>query len=201
MSYSEPVRAAAGNPVVRPISAAEHLAFVRAQRSVSFLQTPAWGRVKTEWRSESLGWFDERRMVGAGLVLHRPVPRLDRFTLAYLPEGPVIDWSGEISAWLDPLAAYLKEHGAFAIRLGPPVATDTWSAAQVKEGIADPDIRRLTDLPRQWGDPVGARVEQQAQGRGLAAAEPTGRVRGRASAVQVRGSAGRQDRGRTCSGA
>ncbi|MFF3492724.1 lipid II:glycine glycyltransferase FemX [Streptomyces sp. NPDC002795] len=158
MSYSAPVRAAARNLVVRPISTAEHVAFVRAQRSVSFLQTPAWGHVKTEWRSECLGWFDGRGLVGAGLVLHRPVPRLDRFTLAYLPEGPVIDWSGEIGAWLDPLAAYLKEHGAFAIRLGPPVVTDTWSAAQVKEGIAAPDIRRLTDLPRQWGDPVGAQV-------------------------------------------
>ncbi|MFC8348271.1 lipid II:glycine glycyltransferase FemX [Streptomyces sp. NPDC057280] len=159
MSSTAPVRAAAAaNPVVRPISAADHLAFVRAQRSVSFLQTPAWGRVKTEWRSESLGWFEGRRMVGAGLVLHRPVPRLDRFTLAYLPEGPVIDWSGDIGAWLNPLAAYLKEHGAFAIRLGPPVVTDSWSAAQVKEGIAAPGVRRLTDLPGQWGDPVGARV-------------------------------------------
>lgn len=166
MSYSEPVRAAAGNPAVRPISAAEHVAFVRAQRSVSFLQTPAWGRVKTEWRSESLGWFDGRRLVGAGLVLHRPVPRLDRFTLAYLPEGPVIDWSGEIGAWLDPLAAYLKEHGAFAIRLGPPVVTDTWSAAQVKGGIAGPDIRRLTDLPGQWGGPVGAQVAGRLSGAG-----------------------------------
>ncbi|WBP90451.1 lipid II:glycine glycyltransferase FemX [Kitasatospora cathayae] len=174
MSYnssSEPRRtaagtAAAGKLVVRPISAAEHLAFVRAQRSVSFLQTPAWGRVKTEWRSESLGWFDGRGLVGAGLVLHRPVPRLDRFTLAYLPEGPVIDWSGEIGPWLDPLAAYLKEHGAFAIRLGPPVETDSWSAAQVKEGIADPDIRRLTDLPRQGGDPVGARVSSRLKEAG-----------------------------------
>jgi hypothetical protein len=72
---------------VRPISAAEHLAFVQAQRSVSFLQTPAWGRVKTEWRSESLGWYDGRQLVGAGLVLHRPVPRLERFTPAYLAEG------------------------------------------------------------------------------------------------------------------
>ncbi|WUG99648.1 peptidoglycan bridge formation glycyltransferase FemA/FemB family protein [Streptomyces violaceus] len=169
MSYnpsSEPMRTAAGNLVVRPISAVEHLVFVRAQRSVSFLQTPAWARVKTEWRSESLGWFDGRRLVGAGLVLHRPVPRLDRFTLAYLPEGPVIDWSGDIGAWLDPLAAYLKEHGAFAIRLGPPVVTDTWSAAQVKEGIAGPDIRRLTDLPGQWSDPVGARVSSRLKDAG-----------------------------------
>ncbi|WP_079031687.1 lipid II:glycine glycyltransferase FemX [Streptomyces specialis] len=143
---------------VEPISAAEHLAFVRAQRSVSFLQTPAWGLVKTEWRSESLGWFDGPRLVGAGLVLHRPVPRLERATLAYLPEGPAIDWTGEIAAWLDPLAARLKERGAFAIRLGPPVCTDVWSADQVKEGIADPGVRRLTEMPARYTDPVGVHV-------------------------------------------
>ncbi|WP_344335157.1 lipid II:glycine glycyltransferase FemX [Kitasatospora putterlickiae] len=158
MSSSEPTSTTVGRPAVRPISAAEHLAFVRAQRSVSFLQTPAWGRVKTEWRSESLGWFDGPHLVGAGLVLHRPLPRIDRLTLAYLPEGPVIDWSGDIGAWLDPLAAYLKKQGAFAIRLGPPVVTDVWSADQVKEGIADPRVRRLTDLPGRSGYPVGAHV-------------------------------------------
>jgi hypothetical protein len=86
------------------------------------------------------------------------VPRLERYTLAYLPEGPVIDWTGDIDAWLDPLAAYLKARGAFAIRLGPPVRTDGWSADQVKEGIADPGTRRLTDVPAHWTDPVGARV-------------------------------------------
>ncbi|WBB58891.1 peptidoglycan bridge formation glycyltransferase FemA/FemB family protein [Streptomyces sp. WMMC500] len=161
MASSEPPRTAGTRLAVQPISAAEHLAFVRAQPSVSFLQTPAWARVKTEWRSESLGWFDGGRMVGAGLVLHRPVPRFDRFTLAYLAEGPVIDWSGEIAAWLDPLAAYLRAHGAFAIRLGPPVRTHTWSADQVKEGLADPGVRRLTELAGGWTDPVGARVTGQ----------------------------------------
>jgi vancomycin resistance protein VanK len=166
MSYSEPARTAGVSLTVEPISAAEHLAFVRTQRSVSFLQTPAWGRVKTEWRSESLGWFDGRRLVGAGLVLHRPVPRFDRFTLAYLAEGPVIDWTGEIDVWLDPLAAYLTAHGAFAIRLGPPVRTNAWSAAQVKEGIADPGIKRLTEMPSQWDDSVGVRVTGQLRDAG-----------------------------------
>ncbi|WP_329557550.1 lipid II:glycine glycyltransferase FemX [Streptomyces sp. NBC_00696] len=151
---------------VEPISSAAHLAFVRAQRSVSFLQTPAWGSVKTEWRSESLGWYDGCQLVGAGLVLHRPVPRLDRWTLAYLPEGPVIDWTGDIDRWLDPLAAYLKAHGAFAIRLGPPMCTDLWGAAQVKEGLADPGVRRLTDLPAAWADPVGTRVTDRLRDAG-----------------------------------
>ncbi|MFI1385890.1 lipid II:glycine glycyltransferase FemX [Embleya sp. NPDC020886] len=166
MNHSEPARPAGTRPSIRPISDAEHLAFVRTQRSVSFLQTPAWGQVKTEWRSESLGWYDGRRLVGAGLVLHRPVPRLERYTLAYLPEGPAIDWTGDIGAWLDPLAAHLKAHGAFAIRLGPPVRTDAWSAAQVKEGIADPGSKRLTDMPTWQAHPVGARVAAGLRGAG-----------------------------------
>ena len=155
---------------VRPISAEEHLAFVSRQRSVSFLQTPAWGRVKTEWRSESLGWFGPEGLVGAGLVLHRPVPKLKRYTLAYLPEGPAIDWTGgtpgTLAEWLDPLAAYLKTHGAFAVRIGPPVRTATWSAAQVKEGVASDDVRRLSDLPPEHRDPAGARVVSQLRDAG-----------------------------------
>ena len=157
---------------VRPISAEEHLAFVDRQRSVSFLQTPAWSRVKTEWRSESLGWFRGDELVGAGLVLHRPVPKLKRYTLAYLPEGPAIDWSGDLAEWLDPLAAHLKAHGAFAVRLGPPVRTATWSAAQVKEGVASADVRRLGDLAPEHRCPEGARVVSQLRAAGWVPQSP-----------------------------
>ncbi|MEV6270882.1 peptidoglycan bridge formation glycyltransferase FemA/FemB family protein [Kribbella sp. NPDC051936] len=150
---------------VAPISSAEHLAYIGTQRSVSFLQTPAWGRVKTEWRSESLGWYDGPRLVGAGLVLHRPVPRLERHTLAYLPEGPSIDWTGDLSRWLDPLAAYLKAQGAFAIRLVPPLRTHSWSADQVKAGIADPEVARLTEVPGAV-DVLGARVTSRLSAAG-----------------------------------
>ncbi|MEX0428508.1 lipid II:glycine glycyltransferase FemX [Nocardioides sp. DS6] len=155
---------------VRPITADEHLAFLAGRPSVSFLQTPAWAGVKTEWRSESLGWFEDdgpdARPVGAALVLHRPVPKVKRWTLAYLPEGPVIDWTGDLASWLRPMAAYLKRNGAFGVRIGPPVPTATWSAAQVKEGIADDDVRRLSDLPPSHRDPAGARVVSQLRDLG-----------------------------------
>ena len=78
---------------VRPISADEHRAFLREQPWASFLQTPAWAAVKSEWRAESLGWFDgdaarrRRRWCSTASC-----PRLKRY-LAYLPEGPVIDWA------------------------------------------------------------------------------------------------------------
>jgi vancomycin resistance protein VanK len=151
-------------PTVRAVSPEEHLAFLRTQRSASFLQTPAWGRVKSEWRHESLGWYagaGSTELVGAGLVLYRKLPRLRRY-LAYLPEGPVLDWSTDrLGDWLAPMAAYLKTQGAFGIRMGPPVVTRRWSAAQVKDGLADPAVHRLADLPPTERDPVGARVVSQ----------------------------------------
>jgi len=171
---------------VRSISHEQHLAFVRAQPRVSFLQTPAWGAVKTEWRAESLGWFRAGDLVGAGLVLHRalPVPGpLGRRTLAYLPEGPVIDWgAADLDDWLDPMARLLKARGAFAIRMGPPVVTRRWSAERIKAGLADPAYRHLDDLAPTTREALGARVvsglrdlgwqEQGAAGGGFAAGQP-----------------------------
>jgi len=155
--------------LVRSIDAATHRTFLRegaaAGRSASFLQTPGWAAVKREWRAESIGWYAGDRLVGAGLVLYRQLPRLRRF-LAYLPEGPVLDWSGELDAWLEPLAEHLRGQGAFAIRMGPPVVTRRWSAAQVKEGIADPTVRRLGQVPPLAREQTGASVLSQLRETG-----------------------------------
>ena len=149
-------------PSVRPISPTEHRDYLASLPSASFLQTPGWAAVKSEWRSESIGWFaDDGRQVGAALVLHRRLPKLGR-TLAYLPEGPVIDWStGDLGAWLTPMVAHLKKQGAFAVRIGPPVVTRRWTAAQVKQGIADADVRLLGQIPPEERSAVGARAVAQ----------------------------------------
>jgi lipid II:glycine glycyltransferase (peptidoglycan interpeptide bridge formation enzyme) len=146
---------------VRTISADDHRAFIESRTSASFLQTPAWATVKSEWGGESLGWYDDDRLVGAGLVLYRRLPRLKRY-LAYLPEGPVLDWEADdLAPLLEPMARHLAAQGAFGVRMGPPVTTRRWSAAQVKDGIADPAVRRLADLPPLERSAVGARVVQQ----------------------------------------
>ncbi|GAA2141437.1 peptidoglycan bridge formation peptidyltransferase VanK-Sc [Nocardioides koreensis] len=146
---------------VRDVTEEEHLDFLRGRRSASFLQTPAWGRVKSEWRRESLGFLRGDDLVGVGLVLYRQLPRVKRY-LAYLPEGPVIDWADDdLAAWLTPMTAHLKSRGAFGVRMGPPVVTRRWTAAQVKEGIADEGVRRLGDLAPSERDHTGARVVSQ----------------------------------------
>ena len=154
---------------LRTITPGEHLAFVRDYRGpqqVSFLQTPAWGEVKSDWRRESVGWSRGGELVGAGLVLHRALPRLGR-TLAYLPEGPVLDWAAEdIGEWLEPLRRHLRAQGAFAVRLGPPVVTRRWDAAAVKAGVADPAVRTLGEVPATERTAVGARVTAQLRDLG-----------------------------------
>jgi hypothetical protein len=151
---------------VRSITPAEHLAFI-ADRSVSFLQTPAWAAVKSDWRGESLGWFDASgTLVGAGLVLYRKVPKLDRY-LAYLPEGPTLDWTGPaLEEHLAALAAYLKTQRAFAIRMGPPIVTRRWRAPTLKTAIADPALTRLDDVPADESDAAALSVADALAGLG-----------------------------------
>jgi len=172
-------------PTVRTITAAEHLGFLRELaakgRSASFLQTPAWGEVKGEWRRESVGWEVEGELRGVGLVLYRRLPRLRR-SLAYLPEGPVLDWSSEdLDAWLEPMVRHLRRGGAFGIRMGPPVVVRRWDAAAVKAGVADAGVHRLGELPPTERSADGARVvsrlrelgwRQQGAEGGFAAGQP-----------------------------
>ena len=105
---------------VRTVDAAQHLAFVEA-RSGSFLQTPAWGRLKTDWRAESLGWFrpstvrDGRRRPRPlpEPPPHRPLPRLP----ARGP-GHRLGRSRGAGRAADP-ARPRQGQGAFALRIGP----------------------------------------------------------------------------------
>jgi lipid II:glycine glycyltransferase (peptidoglycan interpeptide bridge formation enzyme) len=155
--------------LVRAIDAATHRAYLKERaaqgQSASFLQTPGWATVKHEWRPESIGWYDGERLVGVGLVLYRQLPRLKRY-LAYLPEGPIIDWTGELEPWLRPLAEHLSRAGAFAIRMGPPVVVRRWSATQVKEGIANPATRLLGRLAPSSRELTGASVLSQLREAG-----------------------------------
>lgn len=171
---------------VRTLAPDEHREFLASQESASFLQTPAWGAVKRDWGSESIGWVDDSdQIVGAGLVLYRQIPRMRR-SLAYVPEGPVIDWADpDLGRWLAPFTDYLASRGAFGVRLGPPVVTRRWQAATVKQAISAAESEagpaRLGDVPADVVEPVGSGVTQRLaslgwrpppSGTGFAAGQP-----------------------------
>ncbi|MBY8888606.1 aminoacyltransferase [Streptomyces sp. PTM05] len=152
---------------LRTISRDEHLAFVDSLPSASHLQVPSWGEVKAGWEPESLGWVDDRgRIVGTALVLYRALPRVRR-SLAYLPQGPVIDWTdADLGRWLEPLVEHVRARRAFAVKMGPPVIVRRWDAAAVKDAIADPGVRTLADVAPTATDPVGLAVPERLRALG-----------------------------------
>ncbi|TLS41846.1 aminoacyltransferase [Streptomyces montanus] len=161
---------------LQAITREEHLAFIRTRPSISHMQVPSWGDVKPDWRAESMGWFEEDgRLVGAGLVLLRPLPKLKRY-LAYLPEGPVIDWHASDLAvrWLEPMLAHLKGRGAFSVKMGPPVVVRRWNAEAVKAAIADPGARRLRDAEATSQEPGAAGIAERLRRMGWRQTEPGG---------------------------
>ena len=65
---------------IRTISADEHAAYIASQPAASFLQTPGWAAVKSEWKAESLGWYDSANpaeLVGVGRsTIYRTIDRM-----------------------------------------------------------------------------------------------------------------------------
>jgi len=158
---------------VGPVSVADHLAFV-SERSGSFLQTPAWAGVKAEWGQERLGWYDGDRLVGTGLVLLRQTPKVKRF-LAYLPEGPVVDWAAyDASEVTAPLLEHLRTRRVFTVKMGPQLVTRRWCAETVKAAIAAGDAGRLAALPADFTDPDAVAVGDRLRALGWEQPAATG---------------------------
>ncbi|MFI5984122.1 lipid II:glycine glycyltransferase FemX [Streptomyces sp. NPDC051555] len=160
---------------LRTISREQHLAYLQSLPSASHCQVPAWADVKNEWRSENLGWFDNSgELVGAALVLYRQLPKVKRY-LAYLPEGPVINWyAPNLEEWLQPMLAHLKQQGAFTVKMGPPVVIRRWNSTAIKAGIQDPDVKRLRDVQASVIEPRAFEVSDKLRRMGWQQAEDGG---------------------------
>ncbi len=152
---------------MREIPPAEHLAFLETRPSASFLQTPAWGLVKAEWRRESLGFFAGDELVGVALVLYRQLPRLKRY-LAYVPggaghrldrrrPGPLAPAAGR------PLPRSWRLRGADGSARG-----DRAAGAPSRSRTASPTTAYAASAtwPRSSGTPSGARVVSQLESLG-----------------------------------
>ncbi|GAA1558654.1 MULTISPECIES: lipid II:glycine glycyltransferase FemX [Streptomyces] len=153
------------DPTVRSLSTAEYTAFLCRHGRASFLQYPSWAGVKDLWRAETVGWHHPGgEITGAGLVLYRQFPGTRKY-FAYLPEGPVADWSDpRIDHWLRPLMRHLRAAGAFAVRIGPSPAYRRWDAALLKASTGPG--RRLADVLATEVDPVGAALADRLRTHG-----------------------------------
>ena len=100
--------------------------FVNEHSRGHFLQSWGWGELKAQG-----GWYplrlallnEERQIVAAAQILCRGAAHLPLRAghLAYIPKGPVIDWSQPelCQAFFTQLNAYLRQQGALALRMEP----------------------------------------------------------------------------------
>ncbi len=116
--------------ILRVVPAAEHKQwdqFINNHPCGHFLQSWGWGELKA-----SVGWHPFRyflwddqqgQVVAAAQVLCRPAPGFPLWTghLAYIPKGPVIDWSDVClcQAFFTQLNTHLQRRGALALRIEP----------------------------------------------------------------------------------
>ncbi|WP_217210828.1 peptidoglycan bridge formation glycyltransferase FemA/FemB family protein [Streptomyces sp. AC550_RSS872] len=156
---------------LRPVTAETYRAFLAspdgAALGAGFLQCPSWADVKEGWRAQLLGWGPDPQagaLTGVALVLLRQFPGTRKY-FAYLPEGPVADWTDpDIDGWLGPLLDHLRRAGAFAVRIGPSPAYRRWDAALLKP-LTGPG-RRLGDVLASEVDPLGTAVAERLRARG-----------------------------------
>ncbi len=150
--------------VVEPISAQRHEEFIASRADsdeISFLQTPSWGLVKPDWRHESIGFFAGDELVGAALVLYRNIPKSSR-CLAYLPEGPILDWRRvDTAAAVNALVNYAATQKAFAVRIGPTLVHRRWYASTIKNAIADERYGVLSDVSADEVDLDAVRLSRE----------------------------------------
>jgi lipid II:glycine glycyltransferase (peptidoglycan interpeptide bridge formation enzyme) len=147
-----------------PVGRPEYLEFIERQPA-SFLQCPSWAEVKHLWSADHLGWRDEQgSLVGVALVLYRAFPLVGR-SLAYVPEGPVVDWAAHAPRdVLGPLIAHVRARGAIALRIGPELPVRRWHAETLKAAVGPG--KRLADVPADVTDPVAELLLKELAGTG-----------------------------------
>ncbi|HEU5229256.1 MAG TPA: peptidoglycan bridge formation glycyltransferase FemA/FemB family protein [Ktedonobacteraceae bacterium] len=107
--------------------------FVASHAHGHLLQSWDWGELKADagWQPMRVALWDEdaQQIIAAAQILRRTAPLLPLQAghLAYIPKGPLIDWSQTplCEAFFSQLQTLLRQQGALALRLEPGIEVDT----------------------------------------------------------------------------
>ncbi|HPV07178.1 MAG TPA: peptidoglycan bridge formation glycyltransferase FemA/FemB family protein, partial [Aggregatilineales bacterium] len=138
--------------------------FVEEQNG-HILQTSRWGALKEAfgWRAELVALADGGRICAGALVLFRPLP-LGLGSIAYIPRGPVVDWSdgATVQALLSAIDERARRQGAILLKVEP----DERDTVEMRERLTALGFREspqtvqpprtiLIDISDVQGDPEG----------------------------------------------
>jgi len=102
--------------------------FVVARPDAHVLQTSPWGTLKAQfgWADERVGLAREGELVAGAQVLYRRLPA-GLGCLAYVPEGPLVDWADEeqLKALLAALDRAARSRGAVVLTVEPDLPDES----------------------------------------------------------------------------
>ncbi len=101
----------------------QYEAFIQSHPKGHFMQSRAWGKLKSDWRWEAFFARDEQeRIVGSMALLIRKLPGLP-YTLSYGCRGPVCDGHNPavVKALLNHAKHVAKHNKSYLIKLDPDV--------------------------------------------------------------------------------
>lgn len=118
--------------------------FVNDHPHGHFLQSWGWGELKAGagWYPLRLALWDESQgqMVGAAQLLCRTAPHTPSWlgNLAYMPKGPVIDWSQPdlCGAFFTQLNAFLRRRGTVVLHMEPSLEIAVAADDRLQESMA-----------------------------------------------------------------
>jgi lipid II:glycine glycyltransferase (peptidoglycan interpeptide bridge formation enzyme) len=121
--------------------------FVAHHANGHFLQCWEWGELKAGagWHPLRLALWDGMKIVAGAQVLCKTVPGVPLWLghHAYIPRGPVVDWSQDelCALFFAQLHLYLRQHGALAL----------WVEPDAEEGTAQGEmvLRRLQEAGKR----------------------------------------------------
>ncbi len=107
------------------ISAVEWDEFVAAHPDGHILQTPAWADLKCAfgWSAARVGIRDGGKLVAGAQMLFRPLPAA-LYNIAYIPKGPLVDWSNEslVEFLFKSLDNVAQSANAVFLKIEPPTS-------------------------------------------------------------------------------
>lgn len=117
--------------------------FVNDHPRGHFLQSWGWGELKASagWHPLRLALWDNSsgQMIAAAQVLCRTAPHTPLWSgnLAYIPKGPVIDWSHPdmCGAFFTQLNTFLRRRGTVALHMEPPLEAAVAADDRLQESM------------------------------------------------------------------
>ncbi|HEY4034062.1 MAG TPA: peptidoglycan bridge formation glycyltransferase FemA/FemB family protein [Ktedonobacteraceae bacterium] len=130
--------------------------FVAEHSEGHLLQSWNWGELKafSGWSPLRLGLWDGECMVAAAQVLRRTMSHvpLRLGHMAYIPKGPVIDWSQAtlVETFFSLLHAYLRKQGALTLHIDLGLEQEAPNDSYVMQYLTQSDLHPVRSIqPRR----------------------------------------------------